>query len=711
MKKLMNFYKRLSFLQGAAFATAFTSVIGLAANSIPGFFTFTSGSVISSSQINSNFDKLANLIENNQSQVFMGTWNATTNIPDIFAAPPATGGYYVVTVAGTQNSVAYNIGDWAIWNGTGYSKIQNTSGVASVFGRVGAVLKAKGDYSLNDLADLDLIVPPNAGQVLTYDGTKWLAGSLPAITENDPTVSNFAKMALPSCPAGQFLKSSGTTLICIQLFTPSPDKIMVTNASGELITASTSVSQLNYLNGVTSDIQAQLSAKLSAASYVDWSAAGVPTIDPSRLMFGSINRVLMTSPTGTATASTITTTELGYLSGVTSSIQTQISGIQSQLASKLGTTVTNPTLATDAANKSYVDSVTLYTKASTQTFTGLGYTATAYQNTGINNSFIGVNAGQSNTTGTYNTYVGHESGKSTVDGTYNTVLGAQAMVTGSLKSFNTAIGAKALYSATSGSANTALGSNALFAATTGYNNTAIGKGAGSALMTASSNIFVGYSAGSQLTNGDNNIMIGSNTGSTTGSNNIFIGNNVASTLNGSNNILIGGYLSGLSSLSDSIVISSAGVTPIERMRIDANGNMGIATSAPTEKLSVGGNISAIGTVSGTSFVTTSDKRLKKHISTIDNALEKILSLRGVEFDWIKDGSHEIGLIAQEVEAIIPDLVVTNKNGFKAVKYSNVVPLLIESTRETDAKIAALESENKMLKGYLCAKDPSAPFCE
>jgi hypothetical protein len=81
----------------------------------------------------------------------------------------------------------------------------------------------------------------------------------------------------------------------------------------------------------------------------------------------------------------------------------------------------------------------------------------------------------------------------------------------------------------------------------------------------------------------------------------------------------------------------------------------------------------------------SDERLKDNIVEIEGALDKVLALRGVEFDWndnqeVHEG-HDIGVIAQEVEAVAPELVTTRDNGYKAVKYDKLVALLIQAIKE------------------------------
>jgi hypothetical protein len=98
-----------------------------------------------------------------------------------------------------------------------------------------------------------------------------------------------------------------------------------------------------------------------------------------------------------------------------------------------------------------------------------------------------------------------------------------------------------------------------------------------------------------------------------------------------------------------------------------------------------GNLVAGGTVTANS-----DEKLKTNIQTISNALEKVLSLRGVEYDRIDTGDHQIGVIAQEVENIIPHVVYPKQPSpsyeTKSVAYSNLIGLLIEAVKELNKKI-------------------------
>ena len=93
----------------------------------------------------------------------------------------------------------------------------------------------------------------------------------------------------------------------------------------------------------------------------------------------------------------------------------------------------------------------------------------------------------------------------------------------------------------------------------------------------------------------------------------------------------------------------------------------------------------------------SDIKLKTNIKTIDNALDKVLQLRGTEYDRIdKDNKHEIGVIAQEVEKIIPEVVHGEET--KTVSYGNMVAVLIEAIKEQNEVINKMKKEIEELKG-------------
>jgi hypothetical protein len=94
----------------------------------------------------------------------------------------------------------------------------------------------------------------------------------------------------------------------------------------------------------------------------------------------------------------------------------------------------------------------------------------------------------------------------------------------------------------------------------------------------------------------------------------------------------------------------------------------------------------------------SDKRLKDNIKPIENAIDKIKMIGGYEFDWNSNSrnnnGHDVGVIAQEIEEVLPELVGTRGDGYKGVKYEKLTALLIQSNKELIARVEELESKLK-----------------
>ncbi len=98
------------------------------------------------------------------------------------------------------------------------------------------------------------------------------------------------------------------------------------------------------------------------------------------------------------------------------------------------------------------------------------------------------------------------------------------------------------------------------------------------------------------------------------------------------------------------------------------------------------------TVNAANFNTTSDATLKTNVETLTGSLDAVKAMRGVSYDWIENGNSEVGVIAQEVEAIVPDVVSTDDQGIKSVKYGNMVAVLIEAIKEQQAQIDELKAK-------------------
>ena len=119
--------------------------------------------------------------------------------------------------------------------------------------------------------------------------------------------------------------------------------------------------------------------------------------------------------------------------------------------------------------------------------------------------------------------------------------------------------------------------------------------------------------------------------------------------------------------------------------------LGIGITNPSEKLHVSGNILATGNITANS-----DISLKDNITPIPNALDKVLQIRGVTYNRndIEDNPKHAGVIAQEVEKVLPEVVSEGKDGIKSVAYGNMVSLLIEAIKEQQEQIDELK---KMLE--------------
>jgi len=120
-------------------------------------------------------------------------------------------------------------------------------------------------------------------------------------------------------------------------------------------------------------------------------------------------------------------------------------------------------------------------------------------------------------------------------------------------------------------------------------------------------------------------------------------------------------------------------------------NVGIGTSNATNILTIvqGSSTDPI----ADAWTTYSSRRWKTNVTPIEGALDKVLRLRGVYYDWKADNKHDIGLIAEEVGEVIPEIVAYEEDGINAqsVDYARLVALLIEGMKEQQMEIGALKA--------------------
>ncbi len=131
-----------------------------------------------------------------------------------------------------------------------------------------------------------------------------------------------------------------------------------------------------------------------------------------------------------------------------------------------------------------------------------------------------------------------------------------------------------------------------------------------------------------------------------------------------------------------------------------SGNVGIGTPSPSYTLHVNGSAYSTGGWAG------SDIKWKKNINPIDNALGSVMKLHGVSYEWRAeeykdmrfDENKQLGLIAQDVEKVIPELVRSDAKGYKAVSYEKLTAVLVEAIKEQQREIEELRAEIKKIRG-------------
>ena len=143
--------------------------------------------------------------------------------------------------------------------------------------------------------------------------------------------------------------------------------------------------------------------------------------------------------------------------------------------------------------------------------------------------------------------------------------------------------------------------------------------------------------------------------------------------------------------SDMVFQNTSGLLNVEQLNV----GLALGTTATTDGL--------IKAENDVIAYATSDRRLKTNILNIPNALEKVSMLNGITFEWLEFDANktraihanegvDVGVIAQEVEAVFPELVSTRANGYKAVKYDKLVAVLIEAVKELNEKVKILEDK-------------------
>ena len=129
-----------------------------------------------------------------------------------------------------------------------------------------------------------------------------------------------------------------------------------------------------------------------------------------------------------------------------------------------------------------------------------------------------------------------------------------------------------------------------------------------------------------------------------------------------------------------------------------NSRLGISTTSPSYPVHVNANVSGISIYASSDIVAFSDKTIKGEVQNVKDALNKINKINGVTFvrlDTPEDTNRYAGVIAQEVETVLPEVVYTDsETGLKSVAYGNLNALLIEAIKELSNKVIELENKLK-----------------
>jgi trimeric autotransporter adhesin len=390
----------------------------------------------------------------------------------------------------------------------------------------------------------------------------------------------------------------------------------------------------------------------------------------------------------------------------------------------------------------------------------MGYQAGYNNSTGDWNTFMGHQAGYGNTTGFYNTFIGNLAGNNNSTAGFNTMVGYHSGFNNTTTSEHAFFGYKAGYSNTTGENNTYLGAESGYWVTTGTENTYLGCIAGRQGY-GSYNVYVGLGAGYSAS-GSNNVFLGYKAGwSETGSNKLIIHNSASSSVSealiyGDFSAGTLRFNANLANIGVGVAPGSSKVYAFDNTTIsdvpsvlgvhNVSANYGIGVQGNGGWKGVVGNATTSGTgtrygvygyaangttnwagyfdgnVYTTGTYSSSDLNLKKNITNITSAISKLQAIRGVNFEWKtqaempilksygssgkndpmltveKPAGKQIGVIAQEVETVVPEAVITDDEGLKSVDYSKLVPLLIEAVKEQQKTIDDMQKRINQLEG-------------
>jgi hypothetical protein len=515
----------------------------------------TGGTIAATDSILTAFGKLQNQINGGiGGTTYQGTWNASTNTPSLTSSVGTNGHYYIVSVDGSTdlNGITdWKVGDWAIFAGTSWQKVDNTDAVVTVNGFTGAVnlttsniSEGTNQYFTNARARTAIsLTTTGTSGVSTYDNATGVL-NIPNYT---PNLSGFVPYT--GATANVNLGTHTLSAKDIVINHPSGSGVAASitkNGNGEALTVvkgSGSGNAASITGGVTLLSELNLTTKLAdahIASAATWNAKQ-----------NALNGTGFVKANGTTisydNSSYVPTSRTLTINGTTFDLSANRSWTISANVDPLEFNTTDRTVWNNgkgniATNTSFGDGAL---KSNTTGFnnTAIGVNALQNNTTGVFNDAIGVNALRYNTTGNGQIAIGAAALEQSTTANNNIAIGLSALRYNTTGTENIGIGLQALYGNSSGNYNTGLGYQAGFGNIFGSNNTSIGHGTMSS--GGSNNTGLGYKAGSELpdtsgnTNSDNCVFLGSSTKplATGQTNQIVIGYNAIG--NGSNTATLG----------------------------------------------------------------------------------------------------------------------------------------------------------------------------
>jgi hypothetical protein len=607
---------------------------------------------------------------------YKGTWDASTNNPTL-NNPPATstkGDYYVVSVAGTQFTISFAVGDWIISSGTAWEKVDLTDAVSSVFGRTGAVVGVSTDYSSVGLTNTAIgASSPSSGAFTSLSSSS-------TTTLNGTTIPTSSTLLVSGGALGT--PSSGTLSSCTGL-------PISTGVSG----LGTGIATALAVNSGSTGAPALLG---SAGAFTTLSASGGLTVT------GNAD----TTSTFRAIAGGGGVSQLNFV-GNTGNLNAQIQ--YDQVASNTGQLFFGTNLAGTFATRM------------TLTSTGLNSTAIGATTASTGAFTTGSFSGDVTLTGSSGTvYAGTTTGAAGFSNhnasAYFLAYGATNASFPSQLQLNAGGATVARFSSTGLAVTGALSATgAISTTTTAASSIARTLSVGALIATGNLNAFgftpssTGLSAGYNYSGGDaeTNMIFGASSSSQQMRFQRWDGTTLTNvlTLVGTGNVGIGTSspaqrLHVQSGSAASSPICTTGVTGdtvyqailVTKFDNDSTTSQNFIQFQINNGGANCGKITANG-ANTAAFGSTSDKRVKENIADLPSQLANIMALRPVEFDYLESygGGHQIGFVAQEMQQVYPDVIAEDASEEKILSitgWSKTEARLVKALQELNANLVA-----------------------